>query len=59
MNYNFLTNKGGGVCVYSAPDIEVISINAEKGFAASPENLDYGDSGVPGLDPDVNDNGDY
>lgn len=58
MNYNFLTNKGGGIS-YSAPDIEVISINAEKGFAASPEDLNYGDSGVPGLDPDVNDNGDY
>ncbi len=46
-----ILNTRGGEFDYSAPTLEILSVNVEQGFAAtSPSWEDYGDYGDPGDD---------
>ena len=44
--------KGGGICAYSAPDVSLIAIAAERGFAGSTSEEAFYDSqdGITGED---------
>lgn len=50
------TNPMGGGCEYLAPEVEIMAISVEQGFAAS---VTYGDEGYAGQDIDNNDYGDF
>lgn len=43
-----LSNKNGGG--YTAPEIEILSMQLESGFATSPEGGDFGIDGLNGND---------
>lgn len=41
--------EGGGNS-YIAPELEIVTVEVEKGFATSPNPLDYSDEGAAGKD---------
>lgn len=46
-----ILNVGGGKFDYSAPTLEILTVQVEQGFAASPNPNDYSDYNDPGKDP--------
>lgn len=54
-----ILNTRGGEFDYSAPTLEILSVNVEQGFAASPVVEDYSDYGDPGKDLYDYDYGEY
>lgn len=56
MKKQFYQARGGET--YSAPTIDVLTVQVEQGFAASPLDV-YGDNGFAGKDPSSDNSYDY
>lgn len=54
-----ILNARGGESRYSAPTIEILTVQVEQGFAVSPVSDDYGDYNDPGKKPGDDIYGDF